>query len=263
MTKLIRLTFASLVVLIASAHGDNLKPDVENLLISSAKATKTLPPDFNEKRMGEFAEFLTKQMNLELSDQETGKLSSGSTLRESQEFDALLKDVKALGVWSWFGPFSSDPVFAVMADPAAAPRSREAAYRLLEFLVKKRKKELALFNLNNAKQLFILLMENENTDIKQLENYELFKFKSIDDKRKDWLYQASGFGKMAGKFGNEKLVLLAPEVLFGEVIVGFANGSVSSIPISELEKEVPLPAALKLGNSNAAKQPAAPAPVSR
>ena len=49
MTKLIRLTFASLVVLIASAHGDNLKPDVENLLISSAKATKTLPPDFNEK----------------------------------------------------------------------------------------------------------------------------------------------------------------------------------------------------------------------
>jgi hypothetical protein len=261
MNKLIRLTFASLNVMIASAHGDNLKPDVENLLISSAKATKTLPPDFNEKRMGEFTEFITKQMKLKLSDQEAGKLSSGSTLREPQEFDALLKDGKALGVS--MAPFSSDPVFAVMADPTATPRSREAAYRLLELLVKSHKKDLARANMAFAKLLFIELMNNKNTEIKQIENYELWKFKSIDSKRKDWLYQASGFGNMAGKYGNGKLVLLAPEALSGEVIVGFADGSVRSIPISELEKEIPLPDALKRGNSNAAIQPAAPDPVSR
>lgn len=112
---------------------------------------------------------------------------------------------------------------------------------MLSFLGQRKMLALTSLNSSRAKALSVAILSSGShvEDLSGIEGYQDLRFQNADEKNEDWLYSPTGFGELgdsAPHGGN--VILMAPRLLDGKLVMGCNNGSVYALPLEQVRERL-------------------------
>lgn len=233
MNKLTLFLISAYAILTLGSHGASLRDEAESLLKVVAKS-------------GEIE--YTGYTNQQLIDQILAKIdfkpSDAGAVRDEGDFQLTVDEAKLLqGVKL---TLCIEPIALVVANKSAEPQQRESAFRLLSYFNSEGKQRIDNMNIMNARILLAGMQGEGKMNPSEAKDYNQYKFCGLTSTQsKDWLYDPKGYGSvlMASNTKGE-IWFMAPEPLFGNLIVAFKDFSVQSLPFVGIKEQIQLPRSL-------------------
>ena len=203
---------------------ETLKNEVTKHLEVVIKNSKGVPPDGTAE---ELYEALAEEIDFTLNEEQVKQLEDGKTLYTQAQYQALLKRVEDYRELK--SPVFTASLEDALQDDGNSARERESAFRLLDSFNDQKLKRLLVINVNRARLLYILQLE-EGAEVKQDDDMHFQGLKGT----RPWLFKPDGFGKLHD-FDMSKVIILSPESLMGKLVLGCEDGSVKVKTVEEVK----------------------------
>jgi len=230
--KFILLLLLTLIANTTVYAQDNLKKEARIQITELLAKTKNAQGMTADRLFESFS----KVIDFSLTETQKTLLEAGKSLRTKEEVTHLIKKAEALKTIR--SRPTSEPLFEILKNPKTTVYSIESAYRILDFLTGQQESSMRTLNILNARsliteQLFKKIGKKPDELEKEQEKRDT-RFMSLEG-REEWLFNSKGFGELPGK---GTVIIMAPKVVSGKIIVALSNGSAINVAVEDLKKTI-------------------------